>query len=171
MLTHTCYNRPRLLQFLRMVSAQYAEIASCGSAFMGAYLGDYGICTCKVQWYPSIQCTCMSTCGYNCERHTRFTFCKYCLLLRPQNVATAALFLAAKVEEQPRKLEHLAKVFHSLHSRERSELDTGSPVSNECTCTKMSYSWNVRGRKVYFLALVGSWCMYFNFVASVGIQE
>ena len=48
----------------------------------------------------------------------------------PQNVSTAALFLAAKVEEQPRKLEHMAKVFHSLHNREGSDLDVSSPVSN-----------------------------------------
>lgn len=27
-----------------------------------------------------------------------------------QNIATAALFLAAKVEEQPRKLEYVAKI-------------------------------------------------------------
>ena len=47
----------------------------------------------------------------------------------PQNVSTAALFLAAKVEEQPRKLEHMAKVFHSLHNREGSDLDVSSPVS------------------------------------------
>ena len=44
-------------------------------------------------------------------------------------MSTAALFLAAKVEEQPRKLEHMAKVFHSLHNREGSDLDVSSPVS------------------------------------------
>jgi cyclin T len=54
------------------------------------------------------------------------TFCH-----RPQNVSTAALFLAAKIEEQPRKLEHMAKVFHSLHNREGSDLDVSSPVSSQ----------------------------------------
>ena len=49
----------------------------------------------------------------------------------PQNVSTAALFLAAKIEEQPRKLEHMAKVFHSLHNREGSDLDVSSPVSSQ----------------------------------------
>ena len=49
----------------------------------------------------------------------------------PQNVSTAALFLAAKIEEQPRKLEHMAKVFHSLHNREGSDLDVSCPVSSQ----------------------------------------
>ena len=46
-------------------------------------------------------------------------------------MSTAALFLAAKIEEQPRKLEHMAKVFHSLHNREGSDLDVSSPVSSQ----------------------------------------
>ena len=60
-----------------------------------------------------------------------------------QNVSTAALFLAAKIEEQPRKLEHMAKMFHSLHNREGSDLDISSPVSSVVqdgpisTCTSM----------------------------------
>ena len=56
----------------------------------------------------------------------------------------AALFLAAKVEEQPKRLEHMAKVFHSLHNRDGSDIDVGSPVScllhvkyKNCTCTCM----------------------------------
>ena len=35
------------------------------------------------------------------------------------SIATAALFLAAKVEEQPRKLEHVIKIAHAcLHRNE-----------------------------------------------------
>lgn len=56
-------------------------------------------------------------------------------LLRPfppppptQNVATAAIFLAAKVEEQPRKLEYVAKVSHSCQNRDAPMLDTQSEV-------------------------------------------
>ena len=35
-----------------------------------------------------------------------------------QSIATACLFLAAKVEEQPRKLEHVIKVSHLCLHRE-----------------------------------------------------
>lgn len=61
-------------------------------------------------------------------------------------MSTAALFLAAKVEEQPRKLEHMAKVFHSLHNREGSDLDVSSPVSGSNLNnygTARFYRWNV----------------------------
>lgn len=45
-------------------------------------------------------------------------------------VAPAALFLAAKVEEQPRKLEHVIKVTHAcLHPLEAAP-DTRSEVSS-----------------------------------------
>lgn len=44
-------------------------------------------------------------------------------------IAAAALFLAAKVEEQPRKLEHVIKVAHMCLHRENPNLDTKSEVS------------------------------------------
>lgn len=43
-------------------------------------------------------------------------------------IAAAALFLAAKVEEQPRKLEHVIKVAHMCLHRENPNLDTKSEV-------------------------------------------
>ena len=46
-----------------------------------------------------------------------------------QNIATAALFLAAKVEEQPRKLEYVARVSYSIQNRDTPNLDTQSEVS------------------------------------------
>jgi len=45
-------------------------------------------------------------------------------------IATAALFLAAKVEEQPRKVEHVLKVAHlCLHREQATALDPKSEVS------------------------------------------
>jgi len=44
------------------------------------------------------------------------------------NVATAAIFLAAKVEEQPRKLEHVAKVSYACQNRDAPTLDTQNEV-------------------------------------------
>ncbi len=41
-------------------------------------------------------------------------------------MASAALFLAAKVEEQPRKLEHVIKVSHICLHRDQPQLDTRS---------------------------------------------
>lgn len=43
-------------------------------------------------------------------------------------MAAAALFLAAKVEEQPRKLEHVIKVSNICQSKE-TQVDTKSEVS------------------------------------------
>ncbi|XP_064397891.1 cyclin-T1-like isoform X2 [Halichondria panicea] len=47
-------------------------------------------------------------------------------------VATAALFLAAKVEEQPRKLEHVARVSHACQNR-----DSKPPDSHSDVCKKL----------------------------------
>ena len=47
------------------------------------------------------------------------------------SISSAALFLAAKVEEQPRKLEHVIKVAHVCLHRETSQLDTKSEVSKK----------------------------------------
>ncbi len=44
-------------------------------------------------------------------------------------MAAACLFLAAKVEEQPRKLEHVIKVAHMCHNRDQGPLDIKSEVS------------------------------------------
>ena len=44
-------------------------------------------------------------------------------------MAQACLFLAAKVEEQPRKLEHVIKVAHMILHRDQAPLDTKSVVS------------------------------------------
>jgi len=41
-------------------------------------------------------------------------------------MASAALFLAAKVEEQPRKLEHVIKVAHICLHRDQPQLDVRS---------------------------------------------
>lgn len=43
----------------------------------------------------------------------------------------AALFLAAKVEEQPHKLEHVIKVAHACLHPQEPPLDTKSEVSVE----------------------------------------
>ena len=43
-------------------------------------------------------------------------------------MSPAALFLAAKVEEQPRKLEHVIKVAHHCLSRDSAPLDVSSEV-------------------------------------------
>jgi len=45
-----------------------------------------------------------------------------------QAIAACALFLAAKVEEQPRKLEHVIRVAHMCLHRETPSLDTHSEV-------------------------------------------
>ena len=50
-------------------------------------------------------------------------------LLFFQVIAPAALFLAAKVEEQPRKLEHVIKVAHACLYPQDPPLDTKSDVS------------------------------------------
>jgi len=44
-------------------------------------------------------------------------------------VAAASLFLAAKVEEQPRKLEHVIEIAHMCLNRDQPPLDTKSEVS------------------------------------------
>jgi len=44
-------------------------------------------------------------------------------------MAQACLFLAAKVEEQPRKLEHVIKVAHMILHRDQAALDTKNVVS------------------------------------------
>uniref|UniRef100_A0A672MZY2 Cyclin-T1-like n=1 Tax=Sinocyclocheilus grahami TaxID=75366 RepID=A0A672MZY2_SINGR len=46
-------------------------------------------------------------------------------------IAPAALFLAAKVEEQPRKLEHVIKVTHACLNPQDPSPDTRSDVSND----------------------------------------
>lgn len=44
-------------------------------------------------------------------------------------IAVAALFLAAKVEEQPRKLEHVIKMAYMCLHREQAPPDSRSEVS------------------------------------------
>lgn len=46
-----------------------------------------------------------------------------------QVIAPAALFLAAKVEEQPRKLEHVIKVAHACLNPQEPSPDVRSDVS------------------------------------------
>jgi len=46
-------------------------------------------------------------------------------------VVPAALFLAAKVEEQPRKLDYVIKVAHACLHPQETPLDTKSEVSVE----------------------------------------
>lgn len=47
-----------------------------------------------------------------------------------KSMAPAALFLAAKVEEQPKKLEHVIKVAHTCLHPQESLPDTRSEVGN-----------------------------------------
>lgn len=47
----------------------------------------------------------------------------------PQTISPTTLFLAAKVEEQPRKLEHVIKVAHACLNPQEPPLDTKSNVS------------------------------------------
>lgn len=47
---------------------------------------------------------------------------------RSQSIAACALFLAAKVEEQPRKLEHVIKVAHMCLHRDAPTLNPASEV-------------------------------------------
>lgn len=50
-------------------------------------------------------------------------------LTPPQVISPAALFLAAKVEEQPRKLEHVIKVAHACLNPQDPSPDVRSDVS------------------------------------------
>ncbi len=50
------------------------------------------------------------------------------LLLSCQIAAAAALFLAAKVEEQPRNLEQVVKVSYAFQNRDAPNIDTQSEV-------------------------------------------
>ena len=47
------------------------------------------------------------------------------------SIASASLFLAAKVEEQPRKLEHVIKVAHMCLHRGKAQLDVRSEAYQE----------------------------------------
>lgn len=46
-----------------------------------------------------------------------------------QIISQTTLFLAAKVEEQPRKLEHVIKIAHAFINPQEPVLDTKSSVS------------------------------------------
>lgn len=52
------------------------------------------------------------------------------LFFSMKSMAPAALFLAAKVEEQPKKLEHVIKVAHTCLHPQESLPDTRSEVGN-----------------------------------------
>ena len=57
-------------------------------------------------------------------------------LMSLQIISQTTLFLAAKVEEQPRKLEHVIKVAHACVNPQDPPLDTKSNVSDV-------YGWDV----------------------------
>lgn len=61
-----------------------------------------------------------------------------------QVIAPAALFLAAKVEEQPRKLEHVIKVAHACLNPQEPPLDSRSDVSIDVERTILWRSCVVR---------------------------
>lgn len=62
-----------------------------------------------------------------------------------QVIAPAALFLAAKVEEQPRKLEHVIKVTHACLNPQDPSPDTKSDVSNDSVYVRWpSKHWNIK---------------------------
>ena len=65
-------------------------------------------------------------------------------------LAACALFLAAKVEEQPRKLEYVIKCSYACLHRESPALDTKSEVSNGEFVIMQTYSG------VHFLEILGS---------------
>lgn len=63
----------------------------------------------------------------SCKGYAVMMFSTECIFY-PQIISPTALFLAAKVEEQPRKLEHVIKVAHAcLHPLE-PQLDTKCDV-------------------------------------------
>lgn len=57
------------------------------------------------------------------------TRCKNQLVFPLQIISQTTLFLAAKVEEQPRKLEHVVKIAHACINPQEPALDTKSNVS------------------------------------------
>ena len=59
--------------------------------------------------------------------HRFYMFHSFTKFLR-NPIASCALFLAAKVEEQPRKLEHVIRVAHMIINRDQRHLDTNSEV-------------------------------------------
>lgn len=61
--------------------------------------------------------------------HRFYMFHSFTKFLR-NPIASCALFLAAKVEEQPRKLEHVIRVAHMIINRDHRNLDTSSEVSS-----------------------------------------
>lgn len=64
-----------------------------------------------------------------------------------QYIGAAALFLAAKVEEQPQKLEYVARMFHSCTNRDLPDID---PTSEVCYLEESSiYNLLVTGN--YFV--------------------
>jgi len=72
------------------------------------------------------------------------------------NMASAALFLAAKVEEQPRKLEHVIKVAHICLHRDQPQLDTRSEVYQVIVITMVSSEkafFVLSSEKVFFVFL------------------
>lgn len=56
-----------------------------------------------------------------------------------QDIASCALFLAAKVEEQPRKLEHVIKVCHLCLHRDGPPLDMKSEVTDDFVIYRVSF--------------------------------
>lgn len=67
---------------------------------------------------------------YNVSGGTVFLNETLILFYFPQVISPAALFLAAKVEEQPRKLEHVIKVAHACLNPQDPSPDVRSDVSS-----------------------------------------
>ncbi|MGH0148993.1 UNVERIFIED_CONTAM: hypothetical protein FKN15_021177 [Acipenser sinensis] len=60
-------------------------------------------------------------------------------------ISPTTLFLAAKVEEQPRKLEHVIKVAHACLNPQEPQLDTKSnykPTVIACVCIHLACKWS-----------------------------
>lgn len=66
-----------------------------------------------------------------------------CLGFSCQVISPAALFLAAKVEEQPRKLEHVIKVAHACLNPQEPSPDVRSDVSVELLCVLRDDLWRL----------------------------
>ena len=71
-------------------------------------------------------------------------------LLVLQVLAPCCLFLAAKVEEQPRKLEHVIRVAHACLHRDGAPLDIQSEVWGLALCIPATWSWSSFGCLVIY---------------------
>ena len=87
------------------------------------------------EWLNSVICEhpllTIFYCNYVTTQMLLHYFCCFSFCLSPQqNIAAAFLFLACKVEEQPRKLEHVVTVAYGCLHRGEPMIDPSSEVNN-----------------------------------------